>query len=49
MVYWHMVNGRRYTSLALETAPESLAAYKALVRKVYGSLVGVKFGIEATS
>ena len=41
--YFHVSNGKAYGP-SLEG--ESLAAYKARVRKAYGSLKGVEFGAK---
>lgn len=50
MTFWHEVNGRRYSSRALADSLRAEAAtlvgYRAVVRRAYGSLRGVKFGEE---
>ena len=42
--FWHIVDGKRYTSAALETPPKSLEEYREVLRFAYGSLKGVKVG-----
>jgi len=42
-VFAHYSGGKRYTSIGLESAPATMADYRARVREVYGTLHGVRF------
>lgn len=48
--FWHEVNGQRYSSRAigekLQAEATTAAAYCEIVKRAYGNLRGVTFGIE---
>ncbi len=50
LTFWHSVGGQIYTSRSmtaeLQEAATTLARYRAIIRRAYDSLHGVKFGVE---
>jgi hypothetical protein len=45
--FFHIVGGKRYNTRAMDNPPSTIEEYRDMIRNAYGSLRGVKVGIES--